>query len=258
MKIFKLTLMIMLMFALQQLQGQSLLNQLKKKAAEKALDAIGGNKSGNTTPAPQQQDNGTNNSGGSSNKGGGGLVSTPPDVKQNLTEANDAYKAGNYGDARYSVQQAMLGVEMEIGNKILQSLPESISGLNKEPSRDKVTSTGFGWVGLTIERSYSKGDKDFDVTVANNAAWMSAVNMYLTGGGFSQTTNGKQNMKQTRVKGFRAVIEYDDGSGYKLSVPIGQTSLLICEGRNFATEQEMMTAANAVDIAGIKKMLGEQ
>lgn len=257
MKIFKL-LLIVLLLSFQHTQAQSLLNQLKKKAAEKALDAIGGNKSGNTAPAQQQPDGSNTNSGGSPNKGGGGLVSTPPDVKQNLGEANNAFKVGNYGDARYSVQQAMLGVEMEIGNKILQSLPETISGLNKEPNRDKVTSTGFGWVGLTIERSYSKGNKDFDVTVANNSAWMSAVNMYLTGGGFSQTTDGKQNMKQTRVKGFRAVIEYDDGSGYKLSVPIGQTSLLICEGRNFATEQEMMTAASTVDIAGIKKMLGEQ
>ncbi|MFM7327223.1 MAG: hypothetical protein ACKO3B_00675, partial [Bacteroidota bacterium] len=76
--------------------------------------------------------------------------------------------------------------------------------------------------------------------------------------GYAQATGGQQSMKQTRVKGYRAVIEYDEGSGYKLSVPVGQSSLIVYEGINFASEQEMTTAAGAIDIAGIKKMLGEQ
>jgi hypothetical protein len=157
------------------------------------------------------------------------------------------------------VQQAMLGVEMEIGNKVLKSLPESISGLNKDASADKVTSTGYGWVGLTIERAYNDNkDKEFRVTVANNAMWMSALNMYMSGGGYSQTTGGEQNWKQTKLKGNRAIIEYNEGSGYKLSVPLGQSSLIVYEGVNFASEPDMMKAAETVDIDGIKKMLGEQ
>ena len=94
--------------------------------------------------------------------------------------------------------------------------------------------------------------------MANNSAWMSAVNMYLANGGYAQQTNGQQNWKQTKVKGYRAVIEYDESSGYKLSVPLGQTSLIVWEGVNFASEQEMMSAANSFDIDGIKKMLGEK
>ena len=87
---------------------------------------------------------------------------------------------------------------------------------------------------------------------------MSAVNMYFNNGGAGQTTGGKQNWKQTTVKGNRAIIEYSEDSGYKLSVPIGQSSLLVYEGINFKNEQELMTAANTVDIANIKKMLGEK
>ena len=75
---------------------------------------------------------------------------------------------------------------------------------------------------------------------------------------YSQTTNGEQNWKQTKVKGYKAIIEYDDNTGYKLSLPLGQTSMIVWEGVNFASEQEMMTAANAFDIDGIKKMLGEK
>ena len=54
------------------------------------------------------------------------------------------------------------------------------------------------------------------------------------------------------------MIEYSEGSGYKLSVPLGQTSLLVYEGVNYGTEQDFMAAANAIDIDGIKTKLGEK
>jgi hypothetical protein len=243
--------------------AQDLLNKLKKKAADKAVDKVLGNQNPSTTPGNTNPNQNTNSNSqpnnNPSNKGGGGLITTPPDVNQNLADAEAAFGKGSYGEARYSVQQAMLGVELEIGNKILKSLPQTVSGLKPEEGQDQVTSTGYGWAGLTIHREYQDGkDKEFQVTVANNAAWMSAVNMYLSGGGYGQTTGGQQNVKQTKVKGYRAVIEYSESSGYKLSVPLGQSSMVVFEGINFASEQEMMNAANTIDIDGITKMLGEQ
>lgn len=253
-----------------QADAQGFVNKLKQKAdeaASKALEKKAKEKAGiDDETGNQSNDNSGNNQGNTtsqsrnrpSNKGGGGLVSTPPDVKQNLTDAETSFKAGSYGEARYAVQQAMLGVEMEIGKKVLESLPASVSGLDKVQEADQVTSSGYGWAGLTIHREYLKDDKQLTTTVANNSAWMTAVNMYLANGGYSQTTNGEQNWKQTKVKGHKAIIEYDDNSGYKLSVPLGQTSLIVWEGVNFANEQELMSAANAFDIDGIKKMLGEK
>jgi hypothetical protein len=246
--------------------GQGLVGKLKQKAeqaAEKALEKKAQEKVGvsddDTNNSSNPSDNSSHSSGSRpSNKGGGGLVTTPPDVKQNLSDAESAFKSTNYGEARYAVQQAMLGVEMEIGNKVLKSLPESVSGLPKQAEADQVTSTGWGWAGLTIQREYLKDDKQLRTTIANNSAWMSAVNMYLANGGYAQQTNGQQNWKQVKVKGYRAIIEYDESSGYKLSVPLGQTSLIVWEGVNYANEQEMMSAANSFDIDGIKKMLGEK
>jgi hypothetical protein len=248
--------------------GQGFINKLKQKADEAASKALEKKVKDKAGVPDEPQNNGATdgeggqNSSGSSgrptNKGGGGLISTPPDVNQNLADAESSYKAGSYGEARYAVQQAMVGVELEIGKKVLESMPESVSGLAKVQEADQVTSTGYGWAGLTIHREYLKDDKQLTATVANNSAWMSAVNMYMTNGGYAQTTNGEQNWKQTKVKGYKAIIEYNESSGYKLSVPLGQTSLLVWEGVNFATEQEMMAAANSFDIDGIKKMLGEQ
>lgn len=220
----------------------------------------GGSTTGGTNTGGQTTGGNTTGGGGSnpSNQGGGGLISTPPDVKQNLADAEVAYKKNSYGEARYSVQQAMLGVEMEIGNKILKSLPESVVSLPKEAESDQVTSTGWGWAGLTIHREYSAKDKQLGVTIANNSVWMAGVNAYLASGGYAQQTNGQQNWKQTKLKGYRAIIEYDESSGYKLSVPLGQSSLIVYEGINFASEPEFMKAAEVINIDGIKKELGEQ
>jgi hypothetical protein len=239
--------------------AQGVLGKLKQKvgdATEKAVEKKVNPKSGaNTGTNP-----GTNTSGNSndpSNKGGGGLVVTPPDVKQSIADAETSYKSGDYSEARYAIKQAMLGVEMEIGQKVLQSLPETVVGLKKEADADQVTSMGAGWVGLTIHREYQNGDKQLDVNIANNSAWMSAYNMYMANANYA-TTGGQQNWKQTKVKGFKGIIEYSDASGYKLSVPLGQSSLIVWEGVNFASEQDMMAAASVFDIEGIKKILGEK
>ncbi len=244
---------------------QKTANKSEQKVGEEIDKLFGGKKKGQTSG--QQGQNGANGAGGANGSGGsnpanntgGGLISTPPDVKQNLADAESAYKKNSYGEARYSVQQAMLGVELEIGNKILKSLPETISGLNKDAESDKVASAGWGWAGLTIQREYKDNkDKQLTVIIANNSLWMAGVNAYLSSGGYAQQTNGQQNWKQTKVKGYRAIIEYNEGSGYKLSVPLGQSSIVVYEGINFASEPDMMKAAEAVDLDGIKKELGEQ
>ncbi len=264
MRLFKIAICLgIAVFCCTDMQAQ-LLKKLKEKA-EKALDKKGDDATGSNNNNGQNSGNssgGTNGSGPKygkpSNKGGGGLVTAPPDVNENLTSAETAFKANNLSEARYAVQQAMLGLELQIGNEILKSLPATVAGLKKDSMQDQVTSTGWGWAGLTIQRVYVEGEKQFTATVANNSLWLSAINMYLGNGGYAQNTGGQQNWKQTKVKGNKAVIEYNESSGYKLSVPIGQSSIIIMEGINFATEQDMMNAANQLDIDGIKKHLGEK
>jgi hypothetical protein len=251
------------------------LNKLKQKAEQKAEQALDkklglGQSNNSSNNQNSSSTNAGSNSGGSdggtrygksnpSNKGGGGLVSAPPDVNQNLADAEAAYKKGTFGDARYSIQQAILGVELEIGNQILKSLPETVAGLKKDETQDEVSSNGFGWAGLTIQRKYlDDKDKQLTFIIANNAAWMAANNAYMNMGGMAQQTNGQQNWKQTKFKGNRAIIEYSESSGYKLSAPIGQSSLLVFEGINFKTEPDFMKAANEIDADSIKKQLGEQ
>ena len=230
--------------------------QITNKVIDKKVDEKLGTTGNNEPVGPGN----TGGKGKSGNNAGEGLVTSPPDVNAALIDAEAAFKKNQYGDARFSVQQAMLGVEMMIGKEILKGLPDSIAPMKKDTTSDKVTSSGWGWVGLTMQRDYrqniEKDPKELSFMLSNNAAWMQVINLYFSG--YAQSSGETQNWKQTRLKGYKAIIEYDKSSGYKLSIPIGQTSLLILEGVNFATEQEFMTACNAFDVDKIKAQLGEK
>jgi len=242
--------------------AQGVLKKFKEKvnkAVEKSLDKEAEKKTGIPSETSTGNDNGNNNSGKPTNKGGGGLTNTePPDVKAQMAEAETAHGAKNYSDARYSLQQAIMGVEIQLGRQILKSLPSAVSSIPADSTQDKVMSTQWGWNNLTIQRVYRKDDKQLTITIGNNSVYAGFVNMYFANAATMEANAEKQNVKQVRVKGNKAIIMYDDSKGYSLMMQMGQTSLIVWECINFANEQEVMTAANTFDIDGIKKMMGEQ
>lgn len=191
------------------------------------------------------------------NRKGSGLSQDVPDVNQYIADADAAYSKKSYSEAKAAVRQAIWGVELEIGQNILKSLPETVDGLKYVPEEDRVTSTGVGFVGFVIERVYQgKDDMELRVSIGNDAALLGLAGMYMVGGMY-QTTD-ETNQKQIRFKEHRATISYDDYEGYSLGVPFGQSSVFLVKGANFETETQFMTAANHFDLDRIKKELGEQ
>jgi len=239
--------------------SQGFIRKLKEKVEDKAIDKIFGEEDKQSQSSPSDNPvygNSDPGSSGARNTRGEGLTTTPPDVNKNIETARASFDAKNYSEAKYAIRQAILGVEMEIGQKVLASLPESVGGLDKDPKSDRVSSSGIGFVGMSIERVYVKGDQELRMMIANNSAMLSAINMYMAAGGYGASTD--QNHKPVTLQGNRGVLEYDEYSGYKLSVPIGQSSLIVLEGINFQNEGEIMAAAEKFDVNGIKKQLGEQ
>lgn len=231
--------------------------QLLKKLKDKVTQAVDKNTTQNNT---NTQDNTTNTNTNPANTKGAGLTNTaPPDVMQNITDAETANQGAKYSEARYAIQQALMGVEIQMGRELLQSLPANVDNMPKDTTKDKVMSTSYGWNNLSMQRVYSDGkDKQVTVTIGNQVWYSSLVNLYFNNVYVQQNTEADQNVKQTRVKGNRAIIQFDQSKGYTLIVPIGQSSMITWECVNFADENEVMNAANAFDIDGIKKMLGEQ
>ena len=234
--------------------------QFLKKLKDKVNSAVSKTATSSTGQSDQSNSGNSSSPGSPSNTKGGGLTNTtPPDVNQQIADAKQSQAAGNYSDARYSIQQALMGIELQIGKQILLSLPATVSGLLKDTVENKVMSTRWGWNNLTIQSVYKKADQQMTVTIGNNGVYSGFVNMYFNSAYMQTSSNGKdENVKQTKVKSYKALITYDKSKGYTLLVPLGQSSLIAWECINFATEQDVMNAANAFDIDGIKKMLGEQ
>ena len=236
--------------------------QFLKKLKDKVNNAVNDSKIGSGTSASNQNNTNNNSSsnGSLTNTKGGGLTNTtPPDVNQMIADADKSQSSGDYSNARYSVQQALMGIELQIGKQVLQSLPATVSGLTKDTTQNKVMSTQWGWNNLTIQSVYKKADQQLTVTIGSNAFYSGIVDMYFNNAGMQTSSNGNNtNVKQTRLKSYKAVITYDQDKGYTLLVPLGQSSMIVWECVNFATEQDVMNAANAFDVDGIKKMLGEQ
>ncbi len=233
--------------------AQSFLNKLKQRTEDEIIDDIFGEKKEAEDASYQQASSDSD----AKNTRGSGLTHTAPDVVSNINDAQSAFKKGSYTEARYAVRQAIMGIELEIGQHILDGFPKTVNGLKMIPENDNVASMGIGFVGLIIERVYRSNDQQLKITVGNDAAMLSAVNIYMTGGTYASTAED-QNHKQVRFKEYQAVLAYDDDSGYALSVPFGQSSIFVAEGVNFANEQEILAAANEFDIESIKTELGEQ
>lgn len=261
-RVFCIFWLAILLMAANTAYSQGLLKKIQDKA-NKTINKAAGNEVEKKTgiPSEQESNNNNSNSGGKpTNKGGGGLTNTePPDVKVQMTEAETAHGAKKYSDARYSLQQALMGVEIQLGRQILKSLPYTIVALPADTLQDKVMSTQWGWNNLSIYRVYKdKADKQLTITIGNAGIYSGLATMYFANAGMMEANADKQNFKQVRVKGNKAIIQYEDSKGYTLIVSIGQSSMIVWECINFANEQEVMTAANSFDIDGIKKMLGEQ
>lgn len=252
---------LLVLCSFQDIKAQGMLKKLKDKAnqvVDKAADKALGNEVEKQTGIPA--DGGSNNgSGKPANKGGAGLTNTePPDVKAQMAEAQTAHKALQYSDARFALSQALMGVEIQLGREILESLPDNAAGLPADTLQDKVMSTQWGWSNLSIQRVYKKADKQMTMVIGNAGVYSGLAQLYFANAGMMEASGEQQNYKQVKVKGNKGIIEYDDSKGYTLMIGLGQASGIVWECINFATEKEVMDAANSFDIDGIKKMLGEQ
>lgn len=236
-----------------------LMNKLKDKAEDKMIDAIFGedekNENSQSSSPSNQAKNTSQSSSNNQNTKGGGL-DTDIDVLALIDNASSQFNSSNYSGSRVSVRQAIQGIELEIGEEVLKSLPGSIDGLDAQTENDQVTSTGIGFVGLYIEREYVKNDMELEVVIANNSAWISAISMYM--GSTAYATNGEEQYKQITFQGNQGIIEFNESSGYKLSVPFGQSSILVVQGINYDTEKQFVAACDNIKIDTIKAKMGEK
>jgi hypothetical protein len=205
--------------------------QLLKKLKDKVNQAADQLVSPGSSSSPSSSSGNSGNSGNSSNlgkpsnKGGGGLVSTPPDIEANIQSSETAFKDSKYSESRFALQQAILGVELKIGQEILKGLPEQVSGMTRIPEKDQCGSSGWGWSGLVVRRSYQQGDKYLEVGIQDLSMLGPMWSMYMNSE-YAMQQNNEQKAKNIMVKGNKGMISYDDSKGYTVVVMLTQGSAL--------------------------------
>ena len=246
-------------------QGQSKwLKRAKEKLERKGDQAIDDILNGKK----KDNGNGTNTQTGGSNGGinggmNGGRPSgspgernnTPPPVNQSISDAQSAISASDYSDTRYYIQQALWGVEYELGKEVLKNMPSSVAGASSDEANDVISSAGIGFVGLNIQRTYEAGKTYLEARLMNGAAALSGYNMFLSNPGLYNSSDS--DFKSVRIKGYKAVLEYTS-NGYTIAIPFGQSSAFILETTGLSSEDEAVNAAGQFDIDQFKKVLGEQ
>jgi hypothetical protein len=251
--------------------SQGLLKRAGQKLGREAEKMLDKDKSKNSNSDNNNQNNPNQNvnqnPGGEAYPGGGASQTrtsstgrkkmTPPDVNKSMTDAETAFKSKDYNDTRFNIQQALTGIELEIGYQMLDSMPKNIDGLDYKDEDDQVLSTGYGFAGFNVARSWrNKDDKSMNVSIMNNAAMSSSYNMILTNPGYMNSSNNNQ--KTVKVGTYRAVLTAEENGSFSLGIPLGQSSLIAMTFQDYKDEDEVIHSAQQLNIDGIKTMLGEQ
>lgn len=246
-----------------EVSGQKLMNRLKKVAEKEAEDAINkrlgiGNKSdvpenkSVSEPATGRQPvaNAEINANAEVNANTGRKKIKPPDVKKNISDAGSTFSGSHYRDTRYHLEQALIGVEAEIGYQILNSLPESIKSYNYDKEYDQVYVSGVGFTGMDIKRTYFDDSKEAEVSILSSS--LIAMPLMMGSSGYSE------GQKPIRVNGYEGRLEAREDGSYYIYIPIGQETVFTFQSYELNDEDEVMQFAENFDLDTIKSMLGEQ
>ena len=251
-----------LMAGIHHVQAQGFLKKAKEKLQQKGNEAIDGlfekkDDSGSNTGNQSGGGQGVPDNSGNTRNASGRTVErkmTPPDVNRNIGDAKSAMDGSNYSDARYAIHQAILGIEIELGEKILESMPSSIGDMSSDEENDEIYATGIGFVGLNIAREFSNDESWGKASVVNSSVMLSGYNVMINNAAYS---TGSDDHKIIRIGDYRAVMEYQS-NGYTIAIPFGQSSLFMLELEEFFSESEAESLAKEFDIDLFKQILGEQ
>lgn len=236
--------------------GQSLKGALINKVKKEALNSITG-KEEQKTETPIDANGDQNSSSRPSQRTGSskGLEKSTKDVNLSLTEASSAFNSSDYKKTRLSLNEALGNLDLIIGDLILKSYPKTVSDLSAVEENDMIASSTAYWTGLTIAREYQQGEQWVKVETLNSSLAMYANASINTG---YYTYSNDPSSKNIQIKNQNGVITFDENSGYKLSIAIGQQTFMVFEGVNIPDESTMLKIAESFDYGFIKKMFGEK
>lgn len=174
------------------------------------------------------------------------------DVMAKFQEAEKAYAASRLDDARFALQEAINGINQEIGKETLKTLPKILGGLPADEKQDNVSGAA-GFAGVSITRVYRNETKSARVEILGDSPLLANLNAILA---LPAIMGGSDpNQKRVKVGGYKGLLqkEQDEVISYNLQVPINQI-LLTLHVTGIPDENAVMNMANALPLDQIVKI----
>ncbi|MDH5604268.1 MAG: hypothetical protein OEY51_10020 [Cyclobacteriaceae bacterium] len=174
-----------------------------------------------------------------------------PDINKNIDEAIDSYQSDHYSASRYATQQALVGVQLEIGKELLTILPKSVKNIEYNPDEDNVMSVGSGFIGMEINRQYENDMNRINLhIVSNNNLVMSGARASLA----SVSMASDDDYKVITVQGYKVLLEIEEDA-FQITIPLGETTLFGLNCNACQTEVDVTEAINTFNLKEIETTL---
>lgn len=175
---------------------------------------------------------------------------------KDIAAARSSYKDGKLEDAHFTLQQTLHQLDIVIGKEVMKVLPAQLEGLNAVTTEDNV-SANMGFVGATIHRKYSGGNKTAELNIINNSPLVTTLNAFLTSpllAGFG--SDGKS--KVIKLQGYKARLTREEGgedgvNAHRIEMPF--SNALFTFYVTNSSEAEITSMANALPLDKIAKLI---
>ena len=175
------------------------------------------------------------------------------EILEAMTEAIEAYKEKEYGEAAESLEYAKQLIQQLRSENIMKFLPEALPGWESKTAKTQSTGMMGGMSG--VQKEYTKtgagdeGRKRITINIMAESPVMQGM-MAM----FNPAYIGAQGGKLKKIKRNKAIVKYNpDSRRGEANILVDKRYIVSVKG-NSIDEKDLMDYAKAVDYKGLKDL----
>jgi len=183
----------------------------------------------------------------------GAIPACADEILEAMTEAIEAYKEKEYGEAAESLDYAKQLIQQLRSENIMKLLPEPLPGWESKTAQTQSMGMLGGMSG--VEKKYSKpgtgnqGRKSITINIMADSPMMQGM-MAM----FNPAYAGAQGGKLQKIKRNKAMVKYDpDSRRGEANVMVDKSYIVSIKG-NSIDKEDLMNYAEAIDYKGLKDL----
>lgn len=178
-------------------------------------------------------------------------VARADEILDQINEAIGMYKAGDYAGAVGGLDFAAQQIRQLQADRVSEALPDPLPGWAAEESETSAMSAAMFGGGISAEREYTKGDASVEIRIVGEAPMLQAV-MMMFNNPMMMSGSGR---KLTRIKGLKAMVEYDKEERSGETTLLVQNSVLVTVSGSNVGEDDIKAYAEVIDYKLIESVV---